>query len=175
MYAWDRSIYRQYRKEDEESSNFLSLIILRVKWLWISTFFDSEVVSEQIMSHSFGSVSDIHLSILISLLSIGLSLESQCWICEWIHVFKSCNELASTAVSVSDGWGSGIEGLVFLCFHSAWANGIVRSEFDLYINVPNLCVVQVHEIWCCRLVVKLLSIHLALITWFTSPISLVVI
>ena len=138
-------------------------------------FSDSEVVNEQIMSHSLGSVSYIHLSILISLLSVGLPLESQYWICEWIHVFNSCSVLVLKGISVFEGWGSEIEGLVFLCFYNAWANGIVRSEFDLYINVPSLRVVQEYEMWCCRFAVKLLSIHLALTSWCTFPISLVVI
>ena len=50
---------------------------------------------------------------------------------------------ASTAFSISTFGGSGT--VAFLCFHNACASGMVRSAFALYINVPNLRVVQVYD------------------------------
>ena len=62
-----------------------------------------------------------------------------------MHALKSCNVLVSTSFSLITFLGSG--GLAFLCFHNACANGIAISEFDLYISVPNLRVVQVYDMW----------------------------
>ena len=61
--------------------------------------------------------------------------------------------------------------MTFLCFHNACASGMVRSALALYINVSNLRVVQVYDMRCCRVAVKLLRIHLALTGWCALHVS----